>query len=95
MRDFDQCSLNRWRPLNFFFDTEEFIAPGLSQAFRAFINGAADAETVIALPAFIAGELSTFRAGIKRSGFGSAMFLVKHVFASYAHVHLQSGAALL
>src|SRR5260370_7552170 len=66
-------------------DGENLLAPRFALALRAFVDGAAHTETVIAATALIAGKLLALRTGIERPGFGAAMLLVQHVFASDTH----------
>src|SRR5437764_6753821 len=88
-RDFSlSCFLmnrRRFVALNFLFSAEEFLAPRFAQTLRTFINGVADAEAVIAGTAFIAGKLPALRTRIKRHGLGSAVFVIKHMFANDTH----------
>src|SRR5947199_3383687 len=88
-RDFSlsRFLMNRWRfvALNLFLRTEEFLAPRLAQTLRTLVNGIADAEAVIAGSALIAGKLPALGTRIKRHSLGSAVFVVKHMFANDAH----------
>jgi len=67
-------------------DGQKLLAPPLAAALGAFVNRVAHGETVIALPALIAGKLLALAAAPDLAfHLSAAVLFIQHVFARNTH----------